>query len=112
MPRTVVGVAGSATENLLKRLPELRAKHCVYDGVEGGVEVSEPEEEAEDMVIDAVIADGAEKSQHEKRKPTYNKSAGDDCQGFCRLLLSFFLQRNMFLSLLLLGFSLLLLRGE
>ena len=112
MPGTVVGVAGTTTENLLKRLPELRAKHCVYDGVEGGVEVSEPEEEAEDMVIDAVIADGTKKGQHEKRKPTYNKGAGDYCQGFCRLLFPFLLQRNMFLSLLLLGFSLLLLTGE
>ena len=112
MPGTVVSVARTTTEDLLEGLTELRAEDRVDDGVEGGVEVSEPEEEAEDMVIDAVIADGTEKSQHEKRKPTYNKSAGDDCQGFCRLLLSFFLQRNMFLSLLLLGFSLLLLRGE
>ena len=112
MPGTVVSVAGPATEDLLKGLPELWTKDRVYDGVEGGVEVSEPEEEAEDMIIDAVIADGTEERHHEERKPTYNKGAGDDCQGFCCLLFPFFLERNMFLGLLFLGFSLLLPRGQ
>ena len=112
MPGTVVGVAGTTTEDLLKGLPELRAKDRVDDGVEGGVEVSEPEEEAEDVVIDAVIADGTEESHHEERKPTDNEGSGDDRQGFCCLLLPFFLERNMLLSLLFLGFSLLLLTGE
>ena len=91
MPGTVVGVAGATTENLLKRLPELRAKHCVYDGVEGGVEVSEPEEEAEDMVIDAVIADRTDESHHEERKPTHYEGPGNDGQGFGCFFLPFFL---------------------
>ena len=112
MPGTVVSVTRPATQDLLKRLPELWAEHRVDDGVEGRVEVSEPQEEAEDMIIDAVIADGTEESQHEERKPTYNKGAGDDSQGFCCLLLPFFLERDVLLGLLLLGFSLLLLSGE
>lgn len=112
MPGTVVSVARTTTQDLLKGLPELWAKDRVYDGVEGGVEVSEPEEEAEDMIIDAVIADWTEERHHEEGKPTYNEGAGNDCQGFCGLLFPFFLQRNMFLGLLFLGFSLLLPRGQ
>ena len=42
MPGTVVSVAGTTTEDLLKGLPELRAKDRVDDGVEGGVEVAKP----------------------------------------------------------------------
>ena len=112
MPGTVVSVAGPPTQDLLKGLPELRAKDRVDDGVEGGVEVSEPEEEAEDMIIDAVIADGTDESHHEERKPAYNEGAGNDCQGFCCLLLPFFLERDVFLGLLFLGFPLLLSSGQ
>ena len=112
MPGTVVSVAGPPTQDLLKGLPELWAKDRVDDGVEGGVEVAEPEEEAEDMVIDAVIADWTKERHHEERKPTNNKGAGNDCQGFCCLLFPFFLERNVFLGLLFLGFSLLLPSGQ
>ena len=112
MPGTVVSVTRTTTEDFLKGLPELRAEDSVDDGVQCGVEVSEPEEEAEDMIIDAVFADGTEESQHEERKPTHYKGPGDDGQGFCCLLFPFFLERNMFLGLLFLGFSLLLLSGE
>ena len=105
MPGTVVSVTRPPTQDLLKRLAELWAEHRVDDGVEGGVEVSEPQEEAEDMIIDAVIADGTDESHHEERKPAYNEGAGNDCQGFCCLLLPFFLERNMLLGLLLLLFS-------
>ena len=112
MPGTVVSVTGTATQDFLKGLSELRAEDSVDDGVQRGVEVSEPEEEAEDMFIDAVIADGADQSQHEERKPTHDKGPGNDGQGFCRILFPFFLERDMFLGLLFLGFSLLLLSVE
>ena len=46
MPGTVVVIACSATQNLLEGLPELRAEDGVNDGVQGGVEVAQPEEEA------------------------------------------------------------------
>ena len=100
MPRTVIRVAGSTTQDLFKGLSELRAEDCVDDGIEGGVEVSEPEEEAEDMVIDTVVTDGTDKSQNKEREPTNNEGSGDDSQRFRCLLFSFFLQRNMFFGLL------------
>ena len=112
MPGTIVGVAGSTTQDLLEGLSELRAEDGVDDGVEGGVEVAEPEEEAEDVSIDAVITDGIGESQHEEGKPTHNKGPGNDGQGFCCLLFPFFLERDVFLGLLFFGFSLLLLSGE
>ena len=46
MSGTVVSVARTTTEDLLEGLSELRAKYSVDDGVQGGVEVAQPEEEA------------------------------------------------------------------
>ena len=45
MPGTIVGVAGSTTQDLLEGLSELRAEDGVDDGVEGGVEVAKPSDE-------------------------------------------------------------------
>ena len=112
MPGTVSSVARPTTEDLLEGLPELRAEHRVDDGVEGGVEVSQPEEEAEDMIINAVITDWTDQSQDEEREPADDKSPGDDGECFCCLFFSFLLQRNMFFSFLFLGFSLFLLTEE
>ena len=46
MPRTVVVIARPAAQYFLECLPELWAEDSVDDGVQGGVEVAQPEEEA------------------------------------------------------------------
>lgn len=112
MPRTVSCVAWPTTQDLLEGLSELRAEHRVYDGVESGVEVAQPEEEAEDPIIDAVVTDGTDHRHHKEREPTHDKSAGHDGERFCCFFLSFFLQGNVFFSFLFLGFSFLFLTEE
>ena len=57
MPRSVSLRVGPAAKQLLEGLPELRAEDRVDDGVEGGVEVAQPQEEVEDPVVDAVLAE-------------------------------------------------------
>lgn len=47
MARPIVLRAVAAAEEFLEGLPELGAEDRVDDGVEGGVEVAQPQEEAE-----------------------------------------------------------------
>ena len=68
---------------------------CVNNGVEGGVEVSEPEEEAEDMVIDAVVTERTDHGHHKEREPTHYKGSCYDSKCFCCFLFSFLLQGYM-----------------
>ena len=105
----VVGVCTSA-EELLEGLPELRAEDGVDDRVKRGVEVAEPQEEAQDFLVDTLHAQGCYQSCYEERKPTQDKSPGDNSQRLCGLFLPFRLQRHVFLLLFL--FHLLLLSEE
>ena len=105
----VVGVCTSA-EELLEGLPELRAEDGVDDRVKRGVKVAEPQEEAQDFLVDTLHAQGCYQSCYEERKPTQDKSPGDNSQRLCGLFLPFRLQRHVFLLLFL--FHLLLLSEE
>ena len=109
MSGPIVLLVGPSTEQLLEGLPELWAEDGVDDRVQRGVEVSQPQEEAEHPVVDTVVAQRRHQRRHEEGQPAQDKGAGDDGQSLGRLLLPLCLQADVLL--LLLPLHLLLRRG-
>ena len=83
------------TEDPLEGDPELRAEDGVDDGIEHGVGIAEPEEEADEGVAEegARRADGKDQGSDEEREPADDEGARHDRQGLGCLSLAFGLQR-------------------
>ena len=109
MPWSIVVWVCASAEKLLEGLPELRAEDGVDDRVERGVKVAEPQEEAQDLLVNTLHAEGCDQSRYEERKPTQDKRPGDNSQRLGGLLLPLRLQGHVFLLLFLFH---LLLRGD
>ena len=76
----------AATQQPLERVPELRAKDGVDDGVERGVEVAQPEEQRHDELVEvAVLADGLQDGHDEEGQPAHDEGTRDDGQRLGRL---------------------------
>lgn len=89
-----------AANHFRERQPELGAEHGVYDRVEGGVEVAEPQEEAGHVLVDdAARAQGHDQGHDEERQPAHDERAGDDGQCLGGLPLALRLQRFLLLAL-------------
>lgn len=89
---------GFTAEESLECLPEFRAENRVDDGVERGVEVTEPEEDAQHSLVENPIReDGHEEGADEKGEPANDESSRDDGQRFGRFSLSFSLESFSFL---------------
>ncbi len=69
-----------ATQNRGERLPEVRVKR-VNDGIEGGIGPSEPHEDGEGSVADA-LAEGHHAVKHEERQPAEHKHPHNDRECF------------------------------
>lgn len=68
--------------------PSLPVGHDVDDRVEGGVEVSDPEEDGDDDVgARAIVADGDGQVPQEEGQPAEQEGAHDDAQRHERLVL-------------------------
>jgi len=75
-------------------LPEFRREHSVNQGVEGTVEVSEPQEHTCHQLGRLTgLAYGLCQGSQEERQPARDECAGDDHQSFGRLSLALRLDR-------------------
>lgn len=90
---------GRAANHFRERQPEFGAEHGVYDRVQGGVEVAQPQEEAGHVLVDdAAGAQGHDQGHDEERQPAHDERAGDDGQRLGGLPLAFRLQRFLLLA--------------
>ena len=86
-----------AAEEPLEGLPEFRTENGVDDGVEGGIEVAQPQKYREHRVVkDPMGEEGHEEGADEERQPADHEGARDDGQRLGRLPLSFRLERFAF----------------
>lgn len=75
-------------------LPKFRREHSVNHGVEGAVEVSEPQEHTgHELGRLAGLACSLQQGDQEERQPAGNEGTGDDRQGFGRFTLALRLDR-------------------
>ena len=88
---------GPAPEQLLEGLPELWAKDCIDNWIEGGVKVAKPLEEVEDPVVYTVSAQRHHEGQDKKGQPAKDKRSCHNGQRFCGLFLPFGFQRDVLL---------------
>ena len=99
MSGTVVWGTCTPTQYFLECLPKLRAEYRVDYRIKGGIKISQPEEEAEHIIIDTIFTKGVDKRYHKKWKPAYYESSCHYCQRFGRLFFTFCFKWNMFLLL-------------
>lgn len=80
----------STAQQSFKRLAKLRTENGIDDGVEGGIEVTQPQEKRNHVLVKITKIGGTkrhEKRHDEKRQPADDERAGDDGQSFGRLAL-------------------------
>ena len=104
MARPIVFRTVATAQQLLEGLPKLRAEDRVDNGVEGGVEVAEPEEEAEDPGLDAALAERRDEGHDKEGEPAEDEGPRDDGQGLGCLLLPLGLQGHVLLLLFPIGY--------
>jgi len=78
----------SSTQQPFERLPELWTENGVDDGVEGGVEVAQPQEKRDDVLVEIAKLGRTQRHEQrhdEKRQPADDERTGDDGQSFGRL---------------------------
>lgn len=93
LPRSVSLVL-PAEQNPFKRLPELRTKDGVDNGIEGRVEVPEPQEDGKHDVGEvAAGADGHKQRRNEEGQPADDEGPRDNGESLSGLLLPLRLQR-------------------
>jgi len=69
----------SAANHFGECQPELGTENGVDDRVQGGIEVTQPQEEAGNVLVDhATLAQGHDQSHDEERQPAHDKRPGDD----------------------------------
>lgn len=85
---------GTTAQHPFECLPKFRREHCVNHGVEGAVEVSEPQKHTcHELGRLTAVARGLQQSDQEERQPAGDEGTGDDRQGFGRLTLALQLNR-------------------
>lgn len=83
-----------AAQDALECLPELRTEYGVDDGIQRRVEITQPQEERRDLVVDlAFIAQRQQQRHQEEWQPADNEGAGDNGQRLGRLSFPFRFER-------------------
>lgn len=77
--------AETAHDDSLERLPEVTGEESVDERIDGRVAVAKPEENGEQCVVDAVIAEGPGEVHGEEGQPADDEAPNDDGKGFRRL---------------------------
>lgn len=75
-------LAEKPAENFLESSSKFSGKHCVDERVDGGVAVTQPEDDGEDEGRDAVFAERRHQVHREKGEPTQDEAADDDAKCF------------------------------
>lgn len=89
-----------AANHFRERQPEFGTEHGVDNWVQGGIEVTQPQEETGHVLVDeATVAQGHDQGHNEERQPAYHERSGDDGEGLGCLTFSFRFQRLFFLAL-------------
>lgn len=100
VPRPMMLIGCFAAQNSLERLAKLWTEHSINDGIQRGIEVSEPKEERDEVGFEVpVLEDGHEERLNEEGKPAGDEGAGHDRQSLGCLPLSLGLQGHVFLLL-------------
>jgi hypothetical protein len=65
--------AEAAVDDALEREPKVFREHGVDEGIDGGIAVAHPEENREQNLVDAVLAEGSNQIQREEWQPAEDK---------------------------------------